>query len=443
MGNFIQRLQLILTPLLLVACILLTAWLGQLYSTSWDWSDNASNSISPTSQQLLQRLKGPLQITAFAPDYPQMRQTIRKIIARYQHHRPDISLDFIDPNKQPALVKELGVKASGELHINYQGRREVLRTIDEEQIGNAIQRLLQQGEHWIVGIQGHGERNISGKANHDLGSFSRELQTKGFHLQNLDLIENPQIPDNTSLLVIAGPSADYLTGELTLIEEYLAAGGNLLWLSDPDEATGMNSLYKSLGVEPLPGTVVDAYAGKLGLDSPAFAVVSQYSDHPITQSLNSLTLYPFTRALTVTPREGWTAMTLLQTQNQSWNETSKLKGNLQRNPEQGEQPGPMTLGITLTRARTNGEQRLAIIGDGDFLSNAYLGNGSNLDLGLNLVRWLTGEMQLLQIPAKITPDRNLTLSRQQLATIALILLIGIPIGSIVTGSLVWWRRRRR
>ena len=45
---------------------------------------------------------------------------------------------------------------------------------------------------------------------------------------------------------------------------------------------------------------------------------------------------------------------------------------------------------------------LAIVGDGDFLSNAYLGNAGNLELGLRLLRWLSREDRMLKIPPRLT-----------------------------------------
>ncbi|MGD8309889.1 MAG: ABC transporter, partial [Chromatiales bacterium] len=88
-------------------------------------------------------------------------------------------------------------------------------------------------------------------------------------------------------------------------------------------------------------------------------------------------------------------------------------------------------------------QRALVLGDGDFLSNAFLGNVGNLDLGLNLVRWVAGEDQLLDIPAKTARDLDLQLSRIALAVIGFGFLLVLPLGFAAAGATVWWRRRRR
>ena len=101
------------------------------------------------------------------------------------------------------------------------------------------------------------------------------------------------------------------------------------------------------------------------------------------------------------------------------------------------------IGYALSRKAARGQQRVLVIGDGDFLSNAYLGNAGNLDLGLNLVRWATGQDRLLDIPAKTAVDLELNLSRTALIVIGFGFLLVLPAGLALTGGIIWWRRRRR
>ena len=442
-SRFFTQLERILFHLLLAIAVGLAGWLSLRYDSTFDWSDRARNSLSPVSIELLLRLQAPLQIDSFAPDNEALRWRIRALIEPYQRVRPDIALTFIDPASQPQLTREAGVRLSGELRISYQGRSENLGQLDEQSISNTIQRLMQSRERWIVAIGGHGERTLDGRANHDLGRFGSALRDKGYRLQTLDLGSEAAIPRNSDLLVLAGPRVDYLPGELTLIREYLESGGNLLWLTDPGEQHGIPDLLRETGIQiqVLPGTVVDANAASLGLDNPAIAVVSRFPDHPATSQFSLVTLYPFASALQAQPIDGWQATPLLQTQAGSWNETSTLKGELQRDPQQDEVAGPLTLGYAFSRPREEGNQRVVVIGDGDFLSNSYLGNGGNLALGLNLVRWLTADDHLLQIPPNIAHDTRLELDRTSGAVLGLGFLFLLPALLIGSGLLIRWRRR--
>ncbi len=441
-NGFRRRLESSLFYLLLALAVGLSGWLSQRYQGVFDWSDQARNSLSSASQQLLTRLEAPLQILSFAPQNPQLRQQIRAVIAPYQQAHAGITLEFIDPSQQPELTREAGIRRAGELRISYQGRSENLDILNEQQISNSIQRLLQQGQRWIATLAGHGERNLSGKANHDLGDFGAELQRKGYRIQSLQLAEQPLVPRNTALLVIAGPRLAYLPGERAVIRDYIERGGNLLWLTDPGPQHGLPELFQELGLEILPGTVVDANAAGLGLDNPAIALVTRFPDHPATQGFRLVTLYPFAAALKATPTAGWRATPLLQTQPGSWNETDKLTGELQRDATQGEEPGPLTLGYAFSRQLEGRSQRLIVVGDGDFLSNSYLGNGGNLDLGLNLIRWLSADDNLLDIAARAAPDTRLDLGRTTGAIIGLGFLFILPLLLFATGLFIWWRRRR-
>jgi ABC-type uncharacterized transport system involved in gliding motility auxiliary subunit len=88
-------------------------------------------------------------------------------------------------------------------------------------------------------------------------------------------------------------------------------------------------------------------------------------------------------------------------------------------------------------------QRVAVIGDADFISNAYLGNGANLDLGNRLVNWLSHDDALIRIPPRTAPDTQLTLTPTLSLAIGLGFLAVIPLGLLAAGGTIWWRRRKR
>ena len=84
-----------------------------------------------------------------------------------------------------------------------------------------------------------------------------------------------------------------------------------------------------------------------------------------------------------------------------------------------------------------------VIGDGDFLSNAFLGNGGNLNLGLNIVNWLSQNDPFINIPAKTSPDRSLQLSPLASWAIGFGFLIVLPALLIGSGVVIWFQRRKR
>jgi ABC-type uncharacterized transport system involved in gliding motility auxiliary subunit len=440
--NATHKLHQVIFYLLLALALGLAGWLSNRHAQQWDWSAGARNSLSETSQELLKRLQEPLHITSFAPESPELRSRIREIIERYRRYRPDIRFSFVNPDRQPQLVRQLGIKAMGELRLEYQGRAENLSTISEEDLSNTIQQLIQGEERWVGVIEGHGERRTDGRANHDLGGFGDELQRKGYKLRNLNLATTAEVPHNLSLLVIASPQVEYLPQEVDKILGYLGAGGNLLWLLEPGSTQGLGPLQKRLGLRILPGTIVDANSASMRLQDPAMALVTAYPGHLATNGFKLITLYPHAAAIEATAEGGWQVTPLLRTMSGSWNETGPIQGEVRRNQGQGEVAGPLNIGIAFSRKQQQGTQRVMVIGDGDFIANSYLGNGGNLNLGLNLVRWLSRDEQLLNIPARTAPDLQLELSRLESSVIGLGFLLVLPLLFIAAGTLIWFSRRR-
>ena len=89
------------------------------------------------------------------------------------------------------------------------------------------------------------------------------------------------------------------------------------------------------------------------------------------------------------------------------------------------------------------EQRVAIIGDGDFLANNYLVNAGNLQFGLNLINWLAGDDEFIDIPATTAPDLVFSISGNKSLVVAFVPLALMPVALLAAGFLVWRLRRSR
>lgn len=447
------RLQGMSFVVLFLAVIGLLAWLSTRYNVDMDWTAGGRNTLSAASQKLLDKLHGPIVITAYVSDNPSLRQGIRYIVGRYQRYRRDIELKWVDPAKAPDQVRKANITGDGDMLISYQGRQEKIPfPPSEEQITNALQRVARAGDKWLVFLEGHGERNPLGQANFDLGDWGKQLRAKGLKVRSINLADQGVLPDNTAVVVIAGPQVKLLPREVDILQGYVRRGGNLLWLADPGGLHGLGPLAKQLGVNFPPGTVVDATAQLVGISDPSFVVVTDYADHPITRDFSLISVFPQTTPLHVDKVDGWHDTPLLTTGPRSWSETGKLAGTI-RYDKGSDIKGPLTIAVALTRHVGGGgkgaaagdgrEQRVVVIGDGDFLSNSYLGNGGNLELGMNMVNWLTSSDAFINIPTRTAPDVNLSLTQRQASLLAVAFLIAVPAAAFGGGLWIWWRRRRR
>jgi len=462
--------------LLFSAVIILTAMLSYKYQYISDWTENSQNSLNEKTIALLQRLEEPIKITSYTNNN-EIKKIVKRLIARYQFEYGEIQLDFIDPTQHPQQVRDLGIQVEGELIIEMAGRIEHLTQLNESKLTNSIFRLARQSQRKVLFIEGHGERKALGKANFDLGEFSQQLHKQGFEIASFKLTDSIPIDANNDVLIIAGPQADYLNGEVQVLLKYIEQGVNFLWLLEPLQDSGqylfgLAPLAERLGLEFNEGVVVDTSTRSLQLERPDYAIISDYINHPLTASMQSLTIFP--QALAIDPiredkednnQTNFSFEPILLTIEQSWVETSEVKGTIHYDADE-DTLGPLIIGVSQTRklndndTATNNDQtqplqqssistqpltqqRVVVIGDGDFLSNAFVANGGNLELGLNIFNWLSQDDQFIAIPAKEQPDVELNFSETQLMVIGFVFFMLLPALFILIGLFIRFKRRKR
>ncbi len=432
----------LITALLL--CLLSSlAWLSNRYSVQTDLTNNAGNTLSQASQKLLVSLPDKITITAYIKKGQPLRTQIAQLVDRYSRIKADVALNFIDPDFEPEKARDLNIGPEGIILVDYQGRTEKLTFLDESSLTNALLQLANANERWVSFLTGHGERSPDGIANFDLGEFGKELARRKINTQTLNLATLPAIPDNAALLVIAAPKVPLLASEMTIIQRYIQRGGNLLVLTDPDNKQ-LTALQKQLGIKQLNGVIVDSSSTLYGVNDPSFILTSDYTQHPVTNGFKTLTLYPVVAALEIDFKTDFTTTPLLSSTEKSWTETGAIAEKIRFDANGQEKQGPLVFAYALTRTINQPiQQRIIVVGDGDFLANAYLGNVGNLDMGLRLVLWLIHEDHFIDIPAKTATDKTLQLTQTAVAVIGFGFLIILPLLLTGTGFIIWRKRKQR
>lgn len=437
---------------LLIIVVSLLAWLSNKHAVEYDWTATGRHTLSEASRDMLAKMPESIEVTSYARENQLLRDSIKRFISKYQRHKENITLRFVNPDAVPDEIRNLGITIDGEIIVRYQDRIQHVKSDNEQVFTNALQRLARNQERWVAFVEGHGERNALGEANHDLGEWVKQLFNKGYRAQPINLSETQAIPDNTNILVIAGPRIDYLPGELELILNYVNAGGNLLWLHEPGPLYKLDALAEALSIRFYEGAVID-YAGQLiGINDPSIALVtnSLYSPHAITNGFEFTTLFPLVGAIEILESDKWLAKPILSTGDHTWNETAKLEGAVEFN-EGADTQGPLTIGLTLEREveiedgeeMLTKQQRIVVMGDGDFLSNTYLANSGNNELGTRFINWLSSDDEFISIPPKIANDRQLNMSSTTLGIIGIGFLFILPAALIVIGITIGIRRKKK
>lgn len=442
------RIQNAIFVLFLVAAIGLLAFLSERHHFQVDWTVGQRNTLSQGSQDLLGRLNGPISITAFVPYDSARYDAIKRQIERYQRYKKDITLEFVNPELAPDRAKAAGVTRPGQLQVIYSGRKEMLDELSEQSLTNALARLTRDKPRLALFVEGHGERDYADTSDKGYSQLADVLMRSGFTIDHQNFVRSPVVPENADLLVMASPQKKLVEGEVVQLNAWLERGGNLLWLDDPGETVGLEPLAKTLGLDFVPGVIVDANEELhllLGIKHPAVVPVVDYGRHPITQNLQTQTLFPFAEGMERVKDAGgdWQYQTLLSTLSRTWSEVGSLSAQIKYNEEAGDKLGPFKIGFALNREHAGHSQRVVVIGDSDFMANGSLGLGANLDLAVNAFNWLAKDDALVSISQKRAPDLQLNLSAGAALFLSIGFLIVLPAGLLVAGFVIWFRRRRR
>ena len=437
------RIKNILLTLSLLCVISFLAWLSIQYSSHSDWTDSSRNSLTEASQKVLDTLTDKVEITAYVPEDRRLRKQITQVISRYSLYKPDLTLKFISLTAQPDKTRELNIDAEGAILISYRQGSEKLNTLTESTMTNALLRLAHGRKRWITFLSGHDERSPTNDANHDLAQFRKALEQRNIKVMTINLANLASIPDNSSLLVLAGPKAALLNAEMEILLDYLAQGGNLLWLRDPDDQQ-LPEMEEQIGIHRLPGTIVDSSSQLYGVDNPTYVLATQYAHHAITRGFKTITLYPVSAALESYEETEYQPEAIISSIARSWTETGPVSGKISFDADSDETEGPLDIAFALTRnINQDTQQRIIVAGDGDFLSNAFVNHVGNLDMGLRMINWLTQDDRFIDIPSRIAPDQSLQLSKLSMAVMAYGFLLALPLAFFITGVFIWRKRKNR
>lgn len=434
-----------LYALLCVVVAICVAALSARFGFTADWSAGARATITSQSQSLLQQLRGPLEVTSYARP-GDLRAKTSLLVERYRRFKHDIALKFVDPDADPVATQDANITTDGELVLQWNGRTQHVTQLDEPSFSDALVRLARGGNKLVAFITGDGERDATGKNPADLGAFVQRLSTRGIRALPLNLAQAAEVPRNANLVVLASPQAALLPASVQKLQDYVANGGNLLWLTEPgSDDLGLAPLAQALGIKRLPGQMFDAQSATATGDA-RMLVASQYPPQTITDGFTLNTVFPRAAALAALPGAAWSVQPILQSGARSWTQTAPADpAQATFDPASGTLKGPLTFGYALSRLSPSpdrNQQRVVVIGGGDFLSNAFVGDAGNLAFGERVFDWLLGDDALASV-AQPAPDAVMKPTRAQLGALTFGYLVALPILLILIGLASNWRRRRR
>lgn len=389
-------------------------------------------------------------------------KTMVELLGRLNQH---LKVRTIDPDQNPATASRLGVRIYNAALIISGDRRLEVVTTDDREIALAILRATRLGEKVICFASGHGEYDIdnfefhthfegthshshdsSGLAviqmqMHGIGRLRRALDKLGLTSRKVVLATGQDVPSDCAALVEANPRTPFGPREPKLMAAYLARGGSMMLLVEPDFPVdeSLAAMLSRVGVGYGDGVIVDP-TDHYFTDEQMVAV-TRYARHAATRTL-ALSFFPGARPLRLVEASGITTTALATSSPSSYVIDRRFGPSEEADREDFARPILVAAEGRLGDRADLPPFRMVAAGDADFASNSFFPYMSNADLVLGMLAWLIREEKAPAMKPVVEVLPTVTLTGREVKAIFIVTVLAIPGGIAALGGLVWWRRRR-
>lgn len=421
----------------------------------WDLTEDKVNSLAPETLDTLSKLPEKAVITAYYTQRTNSEQ-IRFLLDNYvRNSKGNLSYTFIDPEADPIAAQNANVTQDGTLVIVMGEKKQQVTYADEQRLTSALVKLISGETKMIYFLTGHGEKSPEGSDEKSYYAAKTKLESKNYSVKMLNLLTSGEIPDDTSVLVIAGPTNPLLESEVKLISDYLAQGGSAIIMEDPIILTTIGSAQDFLAdylaqvwnIQLGNDIVLDPNGQQL-VQQALIAVGGAFTSHAIIPDELKSQVFLFQGARSASAAgqsNSSTQIEVVKTGDQAWAETDLAalnEGSI--NPDQGVDIVGSVPIVTVGET-SDSNSRLVVVGDSDFGTDAFQAAYGNSDLFINMVDWAAGQDNLISLTPKSETTRTLNLPTIPYFTglLYLVTFIIIPGIALVFGIVVFIRRRRR
>ncbi|HEK85097.1 MAG: GldG family protein [Candidatus Saccharicenans sp.] len=455
--SFIYASNMLSIVILILAILVLVNFFLARHHYQVDLTAAKIHSLSDQSIQVLKNLKKDVNLKCFFRDGNPSRPTIESLLKIYAYHSPRIKYEFIDPDKNPGLVKKYGITQDGTTVFECGDKENRITTASEEDITNALIKVTREKKKIIYFLEGHGEDSIDDSADSGYSTAKSELEKIGYEVKKLSLALTENFPSDCSLLIVPGPKKSLLPNEFQALKNYINQGGRILFLVDPETSSGLEPYLANYGFKLVNDLVVDPVSRMIGGDY-FMPVVTEYPEHEITKNFRYATFFPLARSVEIaeTKPAGMTLTEIAKTSPNSWSERQLDKKEVSFDKDK-DKAGPISIAVVGTLKITENpssstekkestpspakEARLAVFGDSDFITNRYYNLSGNGNLFLNTVNWLTEESDLISIQPRTQSPRTIQLTPSQGRWLMFVSIILLPVAVLITGLFIWLKRR--
>ena len=369
----------------------------------------------------------------------------------------DSTLDngsLIVDNKTTGKFKTVSIKKLYEVTTDYEYLlQNVTGFSAENELTNAILYVTLDKVPTLYELEGHNEVKL------DKG-FRQELDYANYKVESmnivLDQISEIEATEHTVVL-INSPQNDLDENEYNILLNYMERGGRMIFMapSNTPELPYFSKLLSRYGLSIQSGTMyerdMEHYYQYCNVLRPEISTDSKITSYLLNDSTNNYVIMLAPAAIEISEERSSriTVESLLTT-----SEDAIIKG--EGNPlesvdyQEGDLTGPFNLCVTAEETLsladgTVATTKLAVIGSSDFIDverNQFVTNGSQ-KLMVLICEHMQDVTSSLSISSKSLVDGKIATTAADFLFYGALFTIVIPAAIIVTGIVVWVRRKHR
>ncbi|HTJ79159.1 MAG TPA: GldG family protein [Rariglobus sp.] len=483
--RWVRTLNLLAQAVLFITLFGGLNYLAVHYAWRFDLTQSHRHSLSPETLAYLKKLDVPVRIVVTLTednDNDQVVQAYHDVsgllreygYATENNDKGRITTEYLDVFQRRRDAEALGIEQANIILVMCGDKRSVVKLDElydvqdqekkafrgEKAITAAILDVSNPTKKKIYFLQGHGEMQLDDVSPaRGLSLLKGELVARNFDVQSLDLSTLHKIPDDASVLVIAGPQGRYTPEEENMLRQYLSnRAGRLLALLPPMYPSGLDDLLYEWGI--LADDVLIYDNGTAGQNENGDLILlptEAGAKHPVTQKLADYRIpLRFGPSRSVRPDLGRTIdNNLLVTPlvrpdpANSWGERNYRERGTAVFDKNIDLPGGDLVVVTSSeRVTPKGNLdfsvpggRVVAFGSADWIANTRLGVIGNLTLFMSAIDWATDRNADLSVPVRPINKFQLSLSQGQLRHLRYSLFFLLPGAAALLGAIVYWTRR--
>lgn len=292
-------------------------------------------------------------------------------------------------------------------------------------------------------LKGHNEFAIS-------ETYAAFLDAESIELRELSLATSEKVPEDCDCLLVNLPEKDISEDEAQKILDYLKKGGKMMynsWYKYSLEESHKNlaSVMEYYGVKGVEGLIIEGDANMYIPGQPT-TMLPNYGTHSIVEPLNGYYLFTADNCgieIGKDLRESLTVTPLLTTSSKAYARLDYTKEPVEKT--EGDIEGPFNLAVAITEDNEDGSQTQIVWVNSPSLINESLNvYGTNAAMFVYSIGWMCDKEEAdLSIEVKKFEENSMMLTEAQSMLLTVVFMIVLPLAVVVTGVVVWLRRRTR